>query len=115
MIQFTQIITMVKGREKMDINERTYVEQRVANDKKSTTTAYLLWLFLGGLGAHRFYLGKPFSAIILLLCTLFISWWTLFLPTGLFLLIDLFLIPGMVRQHTEKLRRDYTVDMLSNK
>ena len=25
---------------------------------KSKTTAYLLWFFLGGFGAHRFYLGK---------------------------------------------------------
>jgi TM2 domain-containing membrane protein YozV len=25
---------------------------------KSTTVAYLLWFFLGGFGAHRFYFGK---------------------------------------------------------
>ncbi|MFG0283865.1 MAG: TM2 domain-containing protein [Phycisphaerales bacterium JB039] len=29
---------------------------------KSTTVAYLLWFFLGGFGAHRFYLGKTRSA-----------------------------------------------------
>ena len=25
---------------------------------KSATVAYLLWVFLGGLGAHRFYMGR---------------------------------------------------------
>jgi TM2 domain-containing membrane protein YozV len=26
---------------------------------KSTGIAYLLWLFFGGIGAHKFYLGRP--------------------------------------------------------
>ncbi len=55
---------------------------------KSTFVAYLLWFFLGGLGAHRFYLGRPISAILFILTlggrTI---WW----------IIDLFLIPGMVQ------------------
>ena len=32
--------------------------------EKSTGTAYLLWFFLGGLSAHRFYLGFPVSGAI---------------------------------------------------
>ena len=31
---------------------------RYENDKKSTAVAILLTLFVGGLGIHRFYLGK---------------------------------------------------------
>lgn len=57
---------------------------------KSKTTAYLLWFFLGGLSAHRFYLGKTGSAIFYLftLQLLGIGW-----------IIDLFLISGMVDQY----------------
>jgi len=54
---------------------------------KSKGVAFLLWLFLGWMGAHRYYLGKTGSAIL----------WTC---TGALLgvgwLIDLFLVWGMV-------------------
>ncbi|MEO0639466.1 MAG: TM2 domain-containing protein, partial [Bacteroidota bacterium] len=33
---------------------------------KSKTTAYLLWFFLGGLGIHKFYLGKAGAGILYL-------------------------------------------------
>jgi len=57
---------------------------------KSKTTAYLLWFFLGGFSAHRFYLGKTGSAIVYLLTgqLLGIGW-----------IVDLFLLGGMVDQH----------------
>src|SRR5712675_713947 len=32
---------------------------RVSVPMKSTGIAYLLWLFLGGVGGHKFYLGRP--------------------------------------------------------
>ena len=54
---------------------------------KSKTTAYLLWLFLGGLGIHKFYLGKNGMGIVYLLtggiCG--IGW-----------LVDLFTLGGQV-------------------
>ena len=61
---------------------------------KSTVVAYLLWFFLGGLGIHRFYLGRPISGIFYLLTVggFAIGW-----------IIDLFLIPGMVRQENAKM------------
>ena len=33
------------------------IEQRITNDAKSPVVAYLLLIFLGFFGAHRFYLG----------------------------------------------------------
>ena len=58
---------------------------------KSTVVAYLLWclVFLGFAGIHRFYAGKWVSGLFWLL------------TGGLFLLgqvIDLILIPGMIRE-----------------
>ena len=55
---------------------------------KSTLLTYVLWFFIGWLGAHRFYLGRPVSAILFIITAGgFGIWW----------LIDAFLIPGMVR------------------
>lgn len=75
--------------------------------EKSVVVAYLLWLFLGGLGGHRFYVGRPGSAIVLIILNV-LGWATLvvgiglafFAIAGIWLFIDLFLIPGMVHERT---------------
>ncbi|KFE34408.1 TM2 domain-containing protein [Thioclava atlantica] len=82
-----------------------YIEQRVANEKKSALAAYLLWFLLPMLGVHRMYLGRVGSGIIMLLLT---GLGTLFAPVligyiplafvGLWWLIDALLIPGMISQ-----------------
>jgi len=79
--------------------------------KKSTGIAYVLWFFTGGLGGHRFYLGRIGSAVAQLALT--ILGWTLLLaagfglllliPLGIWLLVDLFLIPGMAGDHNRQL------------
>lgn len=74
--------------------------------KKSTGVAYLLWFFLGGFGAHRFYLGRAGSAVGILLLWL-LGWATVLVGVGVFflviaglwVLIDAFLIPGWVKTH----------------
>lgn len=55
---------------------------------KDTGVAYLLLLFLGPIGAHRFYLGSPGMGL-LYLCTCGLC--------GVGYWIDLFMIPGLVR------------------
>jgi len=74
-------------------------------EKKSLLVAYLLWFFLGYVGAHRFYLGRPLSGFVMfalsavtLVLTLasfgFLGFlWAL---VGLWWLIDALLIPGIV-------------------
>ena len=84
--------------------------------KKSLVIAYLLWFFLWFLAAHRFYLGRAFSAITFLATPVvavvfsaslhdessslislgLIAWFA-------WVLIDLFLIPGMVRKYNIEL------------
>lgn len=84
--------------------------------KKSAGVSYLLWFFLGGFGAHRFYLGQTGTAATQLILFL-LGWLTiwilglgllLLIPLGIWLLVDAFLIPGIVRQENMKI-----VDMLS--
>ena len=68
-------------------------------NRKSTGAAYLLWFFLGGFGAHRFYLARTGSAVAQLLL-LFFGWIPLFtgwIALGLWWLIDAFLIPDMIK------------------
>lgn len=82
-------------------------------NKKSVLVAYLLWFLLGVLGAHRFYLGRTSSAVAMLLISLvsfplmlvavgFVTWFAVIV----WAVIDLFLIPGIVREFNERLAVD---------
>lgn len=79
-------------------------------NKKSALVAYLLWFFVGSLGGHRFYLGRTGSAIALLsitvlsvLLTVILIGFFGFFVVGLWVLIDAFLIPGMITDNNNKL------------
>jgi TM2 domain-containing membrane protein YozV len=69
-------------------------------NRKSAGVAYVLWFFVGAFGAHRFYLDQTGSGIAQLLLLLlgwlpFLLGWVVL---GIWLFIDLFLIPGIVRR-----------------
>ncbi|MCR0981039.1 TM2 domain-containing protein [Roseomonas populi] len=75
-------------------------------NKRSVLVAYVLWFFLGWFAAHRFYAGRMGSGLVMLVVSL-VSWALtavaigyvgLFL-IGLWLLVDAFLIPGMIRSY----------------
>ena len=75
------------------------IEQRAANEKKSAGAAYLLWFFLGWISAHRFYLGKPISAVLQILSYFILVgflWW----------ILDLFLIPAIIDRKMDEARSD---------
>ncbi len=83
------------------VEQKILIEQRVTNEGPSVVAAYLLWFFLGFLSAHRFYLGRIGSALLQLVLNVLI--------VGLiWLVIDLFLIPGMVRARQAHLRERLT-------
>jgi TM2 domain-containing membrane protein YozV len=94
------------GNGSSDVNRLMYFEA----NKKSAGVAYLLLFFLGGFGAHRFYLGRQGSAVAQIailwgsipLMLVFIGFLTIWI-TPIWLFIDLFLIPQMVSQHNNKL------------
>ena len=80
------------------------------SNKKSAGVAYLLWFFTGGVGGHRFYLGRTGSAVCqavlgilgFLTLILFVGFFLLG-ALGIWLLIDLFTLGGMVDEHNRKL------------
>ncbi len=69
-------------------------------NRKSTLASYILWLLGFGAicGLHRFYLGRFWTGLLWL--------FTLGL-LGIGQLIDLFLIPGMVREENLESRIDH--------
>lgn len=59
---------------------------------KSKAAAVVLGLFLGGLGAHRFYLGDTFYGVIILICSLALFTTTLVWLVPAIVLIDVIMI-----------------------
>ncbi len=78
--------------------------------KKSAVVAYLLWFFLGGLGVHRFYLGRTGSGIAMAVISV-LSWITVYIGIGfiglavigIWWLVDAFLIPGITTRANQEL------------
>ena len=100
--------------------EQILIEQRITNESKSPVVAYLLLLFLGWFGVHRFYLGASGSGAAMLvlfivgLITLPIGIGIAFLvAVGIWAFVDLFLIPGMVDKARHALRQQLTAQLIS--
>lgn len=90
------------------VQDRTFIEMRVTNEGPSQTVAYLLWFFLWIFSGHRFYLGRPLSAIIQIL--------SYFILIGfLWLILDAFLIPSMVRSRQDMIRQRLMKETMSAK
>jgi TM2 domain-containing membrane protein YozV len=75
------------------------------NTGKSTTAAWLLWFFLGSVGAHRFYLGKTGSGIGMAglfvgscVLTLVLIGLVGFVALGVWWIVDAFLMSGWLKQ-----------------
>ncbi|MGO4573462.1 TM2 domain-containing protein [Microvirga sp. 2TAF3] len=90
----------------LSTQEQLLIETRISNEGPSIVVAYMFWFFLGIFSGHRFYLGRPGTAILQIL--------SYFIVVGfVWLLIDGFLIPGMVRQKQEELRHKMSVRALA--
>ncbi|WP_091925565.1 TM2 domain-containing protein [Phyllobacterium sp. CL33Tsu] len=90
----------------LSTQDKMLIEQRVTNDAKSVGAAYLLWFFLWFFSAHRFYLGRPGSAILQI--------FSYFILVGfVWVLIDAFLIPSMVQQQKDDVRKRLTLEALT--
>ncbi|RJE87883.1 TM2 domain-containing protein [Paracoccus onubensis] len=96
----------------MNVEQQLLIEQRVANEGKSQLVAYLLLILLWGFGVHRMYLGRYVSGFLMLAlwglgwltAAILIGW----IPIGfvcLWAILDLFLIPGMIREDNAVIRQ----------
>ena len=82
-------------------DDNEYVDEPVR--RKSTALAYVLLIFLGWLGVHRFYLGRWKTGLAML------GLWILTIPTSgvvgvalvIWIIVDLFLVPGMIRKYEQ--------------
>lgn len=55
------------ARKKLSTQEQLMVNEYVDNNAVSPVAAWLLWVFLGQVGAHRFLFKKPYAALMLTL------------------------------------------------
>lgn len=93
--------------------ERMLVNSELQRKGKNMGLAYILLIFLGSLGIHRFYLGRKGSAITQLVLTI-VGWLTVailigaipLLVVGVWLIADLFLIPGIIRDENDKTEKE---------
>ena len=108
-----------KQYDQLTTEEKTLVDMDISNHKKSLIVAYILWLFLGGFGAHRFYFKKNGSAITMLVlwllgsCTLlFYVGDVLLFALGIWWIIDAFLIPGWGKESIRDLEKQSIAEIL---
>lgn len=108
----------VENKQAQALNEAQWVEDEAGRRSKQTWVVWLLWLFLGSVGGHRFYMGKTGSAITMLILSV-VGWATTWLLIGFIPLaivwiwdfIDLFLISGWLRADKEKTRVEVERDL----
>lgn len=79
------------ARQGLSTEEQLMISSEFDKNKKSKTIAYLLWLFVGCWGGHRFYagdIGLGVGMIVVWLISLFLF----FIPIGIWVIVDAFLI-----------------------
>ena len=63
----------------------------MVSETKSFGLSLLIWFFLGGIGGHRIYIQEKVSVILW-------YWLVTLITFGIFPLVDLFLIKGMINK-----------------
>jgi hypothetical protein len=113
----------IELRRNVSEHELSILDSGLAKYRKSTALAYVLWIFLGGLGIHKFYIGKTGMGVfyLLLLGGLIVGTITgrsqatepamivagsCGLILGILLLVDLFTIPRQIRRANIQAERE---------
>lgn len=102
----------IAQKSQLDARELLILDQEVRNQGKSMLVAYLLWFFLGGFGAHRFYMKKTGSAVAQLILTITVIG---AIVSCIWVLIDAFLLHGMVREENQRVEGRIMNDIMAQK
>src|SRR5690625_5807150 len=94
------ILNIRRSRMALTTEERLLVNSEVQKRGKNILLAYILLIFLGTLGIHRFYLGKTGSAVAQLVLTI-VGWMTVVLIIGF---IPLVVVGIRSEEHTSELQ-----------
>lgn len=107
---------MNSAKTSMDARELGLLESEMRSRSKSMVVAYLLWAFLGTLGAHWFYLGHTTRGW-LYIATLIVGFITTILLIGILILFlfSLVLLIDIVRIYSEtnKINAKTEVDLIA--
>lgn len=102
----------------IDTNKELLIEQRVANETRSPLIAYVLLFLLWGSGVHRMYLGRWLSGFLMLamsglgwLTAPILIGWPLIALVSVWAVVDIFLIPAMIREDQDDIRRRLGSDL----
>lgn len=99
-------MTNIYNKQNLSSQELLILQSELDKKSKSKTPAWLLWLFTGGIGGHRYYMGDIGYAVLMTLTLGGLGLWTL---------IDAFLINGAIDKKNEEIERDVMVKLGLNK
>ncbi|MDO4903530.1 MAG: TM2 domain-containing protein [Limosilactobacillus sp.] len=101
-------------------------ESEVNRRSKNVVVAYLLAIFLGSIGAHRYYLKKIGTGIVMTLLAVF-GWMLfvsilgmeiailLFFIDGIWVIVDLFLIPSIVNKDRTNVENEVFAQIMAER
>ena len=84
-------------KQSLDTHQLQLLQTELMSRQKSGGIAWVLLIFAGGLGAHRFYLGRTGTAIAMLLTAGGLGFWVI---------VDLFLLSGMINETNEQIENE---------
>lgn len=101
---------MIIQKRNLDARELLMLESEVKNRGKSMLVAYVLWYFLGLFGAHRFYMYRIATAVVMLVLSL-----TIFgmVVTFIWWVIDAFLLHGWVKDRNRQLEAELIQEIIA--
>ncbi len=106
-------------KQQLNQHQLSMVQSEMEHKMKSMAVAYLLAIFLGYFGAHRFYVRKTGTAVTQLVLFLlgvvtaiFLVGFVFLFIVGFWVLIDLFLLHGQVNRLNEEIEREIIEQVL---
>jgi TM2 domain-containing membrane protein YozV len=84
----------IYAKQDLSTQELQILSSEMDRKKKSTATTWILWFFFGGLGGHRYYLGRIGSAVAMTFTLGGLGIWSI---------IDIFLINGMINKKNSEI------------